>query len=341
MRFQPIVIAAVAALANPTLASPAKPMAHSDIEIHFLEDDGRSIDNLLPSIAKRSPDDIASGAPPLVPDAQYSTDCTSTDTMVYFYTWWEVMSAFCDKFNDRLDFGIRELSGIWSENLPGAGEAKEVRIHWSSRGDKCDHSCRQVFTRLFTAGGCRGLNFWMKQTAKLTYDGCGEVTYRYNLPAPAHVQRGTGLCWTDSKSAPYKPDDHVVEEFCDNALQYITKDGSGFTKNKNDIPGYYWTSYGERTADISDYNQTYDVGFVHFWIRPQWDNKDACPSEKQDVDAMIAEFSIDQCKEWYRKMHALPCGAPTGLSTGGRLYGDCFEWGSKGHGYYGLAAPAH
>ncbi|KAK1470293.1 hypothetical protein CCUS01_06395 [Colletotrichum cuscutae] len=261
---------------------------------------------------------------------------------VYYYNWWPLLNTMCRT--------ITKMGGAWTDgpwtgvfggNQAKIDRARKVTFDWVQTGEDCQGSCVQVFSTLRNAGSCRGDEFWMHEKINMNYEGCGIAKFEYQYQQQGVLENGRGECWNTKDYRPtYLPVKAIVKDFCEQSIKTIRQRGADqFVKDvSRGKDGHYFTSYNRQVNDALNNTKLYDVGMIHFWIKPR-NNTIACPAGKTVQD--IIEDKVDglneaMCQQRILSIENMDCGAPLGKSDGGRLFADCFEWGVEASGYNGI-----
>ncbi|KAH0429467.1 hypothetical protein CcaCcLH18_08387 [Colletotrichum camelliae] len=230
----------------------------------------------------------------------------------YYYNWWPTVNEMCAFTNNTLDKG--GFIGQWQRGEAIVGESRNVTLEWQPKNDgkDCQETCTSAFNRFVTEPSCHEEGFWMNEKGHLIIDGCGVATYNleFDNGAPA-LEHGKSLCWNEPVPPSYKPNKDVTRRFCEGAVRYVLDKDNKFGQDQTKV-GYYWTDYNRQIWAPNSKSTVYDVG---------------------KVDDEIANMTVDQCVSNMDWAENQACGAPPGVSYGGRYWADCFEWGMKASGY--------
>ncbi|TKW51405.1 hypothetical protein CTA1_4380 [Colletotrichum tanaceti] len=260
------------------------------------------------------------------------------DNWVYYYNWGPLVDLVCDRYGNSLK---ASFSASIPESVYLVDRAKSVTLGWVPlKGGNCSGTCKQVFNAMRNAEDCKDEEFWMKEMINMTYEGCGEASWKYQYQQTPPLKHGSGLCWREKdRPKTYEPKANVFERFCHDAVINIRqKGGWGFMDARARI-GYYWTDYNRRVARAGNSSSYFDVGMVHIWIKaPQ--NVLPCPTKGRYGDHMIEDekngLTHELCVKHLNTLQNMDCGQPLGTSQGGRYWADCFEWGIEASGYNAL-----
>ncbi|KAK1689623.1 hypothetical protein BDP55DRAFT_628926 [Colletotrichum godetiae] len=262
---------------------------------------------------------------------------------VYYYNWWPLLNKMCGTI-DNMGGGWADgpWTGVFGGNQGRIDRARKVTFDWVDTGGNCEGSCVQVFSILRNAGPCRGEEFWMKEKISMNYQGCGIAKFTYLYQEQPVLEHGRGECWNAKDERPtYLPTNAIVKDFCDNTIATIRGKGAAqFVKDVYELgkDGHYFTSYNRQVDDPRNRTRLYDVGMIHFWIKPKNDTI-ACPVGKtvqSIVEDETSGLTPQLCQQRILAIQNMNCGAPLGKSEGGRLWADCFEWGIEPSGYNGI-----
>lgn len=137
----------------------------------------------------------------------------------------------------------------------------------------------------------------MKEKISMNYEGCGIAKFEYQYQQQAILENGRGECWNTKDYRPtYLPVKAIVKDFCEQSIKVIRQQGADqFVKDvSRGKDGLYFTSYNRQVDDALNRTRLYDVGMIHFWIKPR-NNTIACPAGKTVQD--IIEDKVDGLNE--------------------------------------------